>query len=605
MKTNKEFLAYLNTTYAKLYTTYEKLFWKVSMGEKKLSPQKIKAMRARDDFQSDSDLFQEVTARLQTVKGVEKDRLELWQRFFGKYATSKELAPLRSQIDELEAKIAKTLTSRTEGYIDPTTKKFVALSDTGMRGLMRTSPDEALRKACFDAMEKLALETIDEYVELVQLRNQYAQKAGFANFYEYKADNEEEMTVKDLFAIFEPIYEKTKYAFLDLQKLEREKLPGLLKPWNQTYMLAGNFIKEEDPYFQFETALSVWGETFAKMGIDFAQGTLRLDLLDRKGKYNNGFCHWPVLVSYKGARRIPGESNFTCTVVPGQIGAGSQGLNTLFHEGGHAAHLLNSTERDVCINHEYAPMSVSWAEVQSMFLDDVSSSIEWRMRYAKNSKGESYPFDLYERKVKVLEPLIPLRMMSIMSVMSFEREIYEMPASDLTSEKVIAVARATHRKYSGQDHDSVLHLAIPHIYSWHSSAYYHGYGLAEIVIAQWKEYFHKKYGYIVDNPNIGKEMKAVWKYGARYTTQEFVQLATKKSFDVGPYIRSVTMKTDERIKESKKRIARLAKVPFRKLKKIDLKARIELLHGPKKITSNEKGFEKMIQTYNKWLAKQK
>ena len=47
--------------------------------------------------------------------------------------------------------------------------------------------------------------------------------------------------------------------------------------------------------------------------------------------------------------------------------------------------MLNTDMKDVCLNHEYAPMSTAWAETQSMFLDNVYSSIEWRMRYAKHS----------------------------------------------------------------------------------------------------------------------------------------------------------------------------------------------------------------------------
>ncbi len=38
---------------------------------------------------------------------------------------------------------------------------------------------------------------------------------------------------------------------------------------------------------------------------------------------------------------------------------------------------------------------------------------------------------------------------------------------------------------------------MPHIYSWESSAYYHGYGLALLGVDQWREYFFKKYGFFL------------------------------------------------------------------------------------------------------------
>ena len=37
----------------------------------------------------------------------------------------------------------------------------------------------------------------------------------------------------------------------------------------------------------------MWGRSFAAMGIQYKGATMTLDLLDRKGKYSNGFCHWP------------------------------------------------------------------------------------------------------------------------------------------------------------------------------------------------------------------------------------------------------------------------------------------------------------------------
>jgi len=35
------------------------------------------------------------------------------------------------------------------------------------------------------------------------------------------------------------------------------------------------------------------GRSFAAMNIGYKGATMDLDLLDRKGKYSNGFCHWP------------------------------------------------------------------------------------------------------------------------------------------------------------------------------------------------------------------------------------------------------------------------------------------------------------------------
>lgn len=595
-----EFLDFLNQEYHRLHKTYEDLFWISYMGDHSIDRQKDKALAERDSFMSNREYAETVRALLKESKGELKERLTQWLRFFNHYQTPTEAQPLKKQIDELESLIHKKQAERTEGYTDPYTKKFVLASAVHMREIMSTNPDEKIRKACFDGREKLATGVLPEYIKLIGLRNQYARLLGYTDFYDFKVQKEDGMTKKELFSIFDSIYEKTKYARKDIVKLEKS-MPGLRKPWNFGYMLAGDFTKEEDPYFQFDEALMRWGKSFAALGIDFKGGKLQLDLLDRKGKWNNGFCHWPDLVKYEGTKRIPGSSNFTCTVVIGQVGSGETGCDTLFHEGGHAAHMLNVVQKDVCLNHEYAPMSMSLAETHSMFLDIMFSSIEWKSRYAKNAKGETYPFELYEKMVKKLHVLRPLDLNGIISVSVYEKEIYE--AKNLNREKVIAIAKKNFRKYFERSEDSLMFLNVPHIYGWDSSGSYHGYGLATLAFSQWRKYFYKKYGYIVDNPKVGKEMEKVWKLGSLKTFNEFVVLISGKKLKPDAFLENVTASIPHILKTAKERIARLKKVK-EYTKKVDLKARIHMVHGKEEISNNKKSFEDMAEGYKKWLKTQ-
>lgn len=596
-----ELLKSFNTTYLNLHKKYEDLYWISYMGDHSVDKQKDTNLAARDTFKADIRNVKQIEELLSTKKVSAKIKIRLgyWLKFFKCYQTPTEVLLIKEKINTLETVINKKRSEREEGYIDPTTKTFVSASENKMRSMMVTNPDEAIRKACFDASEKLALDCIAEYIELIGLRNSYAQKLGYADFYEYKVQHEDGMTKKELFSIFNTIYEKTKYVAKDIKKLEK-KTPGITKPWNFGYMISGDFTKEEEPYFQFEDALLRWGTSFAALGIDFKKGKLQLDLLDRKGKWNNGFCHWPDLVSYNGIKRIPGSSNFTCNVVLGQIGSGKQGYATLFHEGGHAAHLLNITQEDVCMNHEYAPMSTSWAETHSMFIDTIFSSIVWKSRYAKNTHGEVYPFELYERKVRKLNFLQPIELNGIIFVSNFEKEIYE--ENNLTKEKVFAIARKNYRKYFERSEDSIRALNVPHIYDSNSSASYHGYGLATLSLYQWREYFMKKYGYIVDNPKVGKEMEKVWKLGATKTFNEFVKIATGKKPSAQAFLTDATATVEQVLIKAKKDIKKLSTIkPY--TKKINLNANIHMVHGKEEITSNKNGFEKMAEDYKIWLGK--
>ena len=593
----QQLLEFLNTKYAALHKKYEDAFWISHMGDHSVDEAMNKAQVARDAFRSDGSLLTEVESHMKKGSGKTKARLAHWKRFFSLYQTPAEAKAVKAEINALESKMMQIRSKRIEGYANPVTGAFTEAFENKMRAMMRTHPDEATRKACFDSLEKIPLDTIDLYVQVIGLRNQYARILGYKDFYDYKIQIDEGMTKKQLFSIFEDIYKKTKYAFKDVRNLERTK-PGLRKPWNFGYMMTGDFAKEEEPYFKFDQVLSYWGRSFAALGVDFKGGKLTLDLLDRKGKWNNGFCHWPDLVQYKNGKRIPGSTNFTSTAIPTQLGSGIQGIDTVFHEGGHAAHLLNTVQKEVCLNTEYPPSTVSWAETQSMFMDSISGSIEWKVRYAKNAAGQAYPFELFERKAKAVHLLRPLGMMGIMFVVFFEKEIYE--RKDLSKEFVLDTAKKVYKKYFDRSEESTYILNVPHIYSWESSAYYHGYGLAELGVSQWRSYFYKKHGYIVDNPRIGKEMSRVWKLGSLHTSNEFMKLATGKPLSPEAFIESATKPLDELLASAQKKIARLNKVPQNK-KLVRLNARITMVDGKKKIADNSKSFEDMDRKYRAWL----
>lgn len=595
----EKFLESLRRKHISAHKKYEQYFWLSYMGDHSIDKKMNEAQKERDDFYADAKLKTKTEELLKIVKNKkQKESLLHWLNFFNLYQTPEELKSVKNEIAELESKMAQNVAKRKEGYIDPYTKKFVEASYLKMANMQRTHDDEKIRKACFEAREQLSETNLDNYLKYVELLNKYAEGLGYEDFYAFKIQQEEGMTKDQLFKIFDDIYEKTKYGFEDVRKMEKT-MKGLRKPWNFGYMLSGDFAKEEDQYYPFDQALDRWGRSFTAMGIDYAGGKLQLDLLDRKGKHSNGFCHWPVLVHYKNGKRIPAQTNFTCNVVYGQVGSAKQGYVTLFHEGGHAAHMLNITEKDTCLNHEYPPMSTAWSEVQSMFLDTVFSTYEWTSRYAKNEKGEDYPFDLYKRKVEKLNMLAPLGLMGIIAMSEFEKTVYE--TKNLTKTKLIKIAENVGDKYFDYSTKTRWILNVPHIYSWSSACSYHGYGLADIAVFQWREYFQKKYGYITDNPKVGQEMKKVWQQGARKSFDEFIKDATGKKLSATAWIRANTKSVQKTLADAKKSAERMKKV--RRVNKTKFNAEIKMVDGKKTIATNNKSFEEMSDKYSKWLNK--
>ena len=598
----KQLLDGLNRSYVDLHRNFEEFFWLFKMGDHSVEEMMNEAERNRDIFRSDVVNLNRVkeTLAMPELVGHLRERLEIWSRFFQLYQTPPELTPLRDKISVLGGKVAKKFATRKEGYIDPKTGEFMEASKGKMRMIMLTNPDEATRKACFDATQKMSLDAVDEYVELVSMHNKFARALGFEDFYAYKLQISEGMKKEEEFDIFDKIYNKTKYALADIRLLEATK-PGLRKPWNFGFMMSGSFTLEEDPYYSFDDALIRWGRSFASLGLSYGGGKLQLDLLDRQGKYNNGFCHYPMTVNFNDGKRNSGSANFTCNVVYGQPGTGFQGMHTLFHEGGHAADRLASEQVDVCLNTEWPPASIAWAETHSQFLDTMFASIEWRMRYAKNKTGELYPFELFERKVRQVRILAPLALSGIMMVSEFEKRVYEEP--NLTAEKVIEIAKKMNRKYSDYSEDSLWVLSVPHIYDWESSAYYHSYGLAVLALEQWRKYFYDKYGHIVDNKDVGKEMNEVWRLGSSKLFPEFMRIATGKDLSPDAFLENVTMDADQYLARATDRIEKMKSVPERS-EPVELDANIRMVHGKEVIADNSVSFEDMAQKYKEWLNKQ-
>lgn len=595
----------LNNTLNRLHSAYEKPFWSfyMNMKDKSLKTLKDTAKANLDAFKANTEIREKIISLMQslTQDDTEYHRLAKWLKYFDCYQIPAHCLDLKKQINELETTIEVKRSKKTEGYTDPKTNEFVQASEITIGTMVYMEKDEALRKACFDALQGFALVGLDDYVQLVKLRNQFARELGYEDFYAYKLWIEEGMTKEELFTIFNNIFEKTLPTFDKIKELETKK-PGLFKPWNYGYLLAGDFTAEEDQYHPLDQVLLRWGKSFMASGINYRGALLQLDLLDREGKFPNGFCHSPVLTHYRHGRRIAGQINFTCNVVVGQIGSAAECHDTLHHEGAHGGAFANADQFEICLNHEYPPLSTGWAETQSMFYDTLSKSSEWLFRYAKNKDGKGYPFELFERITRELAVLNPHSLHSIIRHCVFERAVYE--EQDLTTERILELASEGSKKFYNFSEGSVNILNAIHLYSWESACSYHGYGLALLAVYQLREFFFDKYGYILDNPDIGEDMQVLWSYGSSKKFGEFIEFATGKKLSAEPWLKEMNRDVEQIIKEAEFVYYKLQAIP-ESTKPVDLGATIRMVSGSEVICDNSISFEDMCDKYATWLETQK
>ncbi|KAJ3028000.1 UNVERIFIED_CONTAM: hypothetical protein HDU68_002682 [Siphonaria sp. JEL0065] len=336
--------------------------------------------------------------------------------------------------------------------------------------------------------------------------------------------------------------------------------------------------------------------------------TMQLDLCDRQGKYSNGFCHWPQPAWTSSTRGwVPSQANFTSLATPGQVGSGHTALVTLMHEGGHAAHFANVKQPSPLFSQERAPTSIPYAENQSMFLDSLVGDAAWLGRYALSKDGKVIPWELVEREIRTLHSYKVFALTSMLAVPIFERRLYEMPEDKLTVEAMLALADQVELEVQGVMSSRPL-LAVPHPLTDESAAYYHGYVLADMAVHQTRKHFLKKYGYIVDNPQIGKDLKEIyWQPGNSSMFLDLVKEMTGEDLSGDAWIEMLEENVDELVVSERKAYEEAVKAgpKYGPKDKVYLDMRVILVHGDEVISDSSKlkgGLSEACEKFEQWIG---
>ncbi|MEO7427727.1 MAG: M3 family metallopeptidase [Fibrobacteria bacterium] len=602
----------LNKTYLRIHFEKEDAFWKDKMGL---------AARLPGDFEkkeillqgwiSDPKYLPALRAELAKPGLGADDRIGLqgWLRFFEVHAIENpEAKALANRIVEMEGRLQEARGAMKLGYIDPATGELVPASSIRLGLAVRTSPDEAMRKAAHRGLQSIEREVLAKgFLDIVRERNKLGRLLGYEDYYDYKVTRNEGFSKRVLFEILGDLEKRTRAAGrAALDELEAKSGPSAREAWNFLYLTAGDVTTQMDPYFGFGTALGRWGRTFTALGIKYRGATLTLDLLDRKGKYENGFMHGPVPGFMDAGEYLPARINFTANAIPGALGSGHRATETLFHEGGHAAHFSNILMPSPCFSQEYAPTSVAFAETQSMFLDNFIETPEWLVRYARDEHGEPMPLDLIRKNIVKKQPYRAFALRAMLTVCFAEKAIYEMPEAELTADNVIKALRRIEAEMQFLNEGTRPVLSVPHLLSGESSAYYHGYVLAEMAVHQTRRFFLERDGALVDNPRIGRDLaEHYWKPGNARTFLEMIQGLTGRPFGAEATVEMVAKPLAEALAEADQAAARGA-APSSSAP-VDLDAIIRIVHGDELIASNENGesFASIEVRFAAWLAEHK
>ncbi|CAG8999129.1 MAG: hypothetical protein CENE_01094 [Candidatus Celerinatantimonas neptuna] len=600
----------LNCKYLEIHRSKEDFFWETYMGTSDDHEGAAKALTDWTEFLSDSSYIDAIKSQLTQAENItdsgEKAAtitgLNGWLAMFQAHSiVGDEAKKQKSDLIRFEAELFEKKQNHVMIYVDENGQK-VEGSLPLLRSVINTSRQENVRKLAHQALLDLEQWLLQNgFLELVKRRNQFARSLGYKTFFDFSVEKTEQMSTEQLFEILDDFESRTRERHQQsLAELCQQQGEDALKAYNFIYAFAGDSMQELDSYVPFSKSLQRWVESFGRLHIDYSDAQLTLDLLDRKGKYQNGFCHGPIPSFYEQGQWVAAKVNFTSNAKPDQVGSGFSGINTLFHEGGHAAHFANVKMNAPCFSQEFAPTSMAYAETQSMFCDSLLNDADWLKQYAKDPQGNAVPDSVIEKMIRSSQPFKAYEERSILVVPYFERALYQLSDDELTPEHVTQLARDTEQAILGLSCSPRPLMAIPHLLSDESACSYQGYLLAHMAVYQTRGYFIEKFGYLADNPRIGPLLaKHYWNPGNSVSLNDCINDLCGEGFNAKYLADTCNLSGDEAWQQGK---AKIAKMQTRGRTEIaPLHANIRIVDGDKEIASNQISDEQMCQQFEHYI----
>ncbi len=393
--------------------------------------------------------------------------------------------------------------------------------------ILKTSTDSQQRQAVYEAAKQVGQVVAPELLELVKLRNQGAQKLGFANFHAMQLYLNEQ-NGDDLIKLFDSLDDLTREPF---KKAKAEidvalaKACGIkvdeLMPWHY-----------HDPFFQevpavFKANLDKIYENADLVGLcrDFYRGIdlpidrvierSNNDFAPKKGKNPHAFC--------TDLTRDGDDVRVLANVVNNEYW-----MSTLLHEFGHSVYSSINIPQNLpyvlrCESH------ILTTEGVAMMFEKMSKRRGW-LEKMKVPVADPKGFDEAASKMMRYQLLIFSRWCQVM--LRFEKGMYENPEQDLNKlwwdmvERYQGLTRPPGR--NAPDYASKIHIVS-------APAYYHNYMMGELFASQLHHAIAREVyknappaGVVyVGNKDVGKFMRQkVFDPGRTMSWNELTRFAT-------------------------------------------------------------------------------
>lgn len=286
-----------------------------------------------------------------------------------------------------------------------------------------------------------------------------------------------------------------------------------------------------------------------------------------------------------------------------------QGLNVLFHEAGHAAHLSNVTLNAPCFSHEHTPSSPAFLETQAKFFDALPGDPCWLRRYARNTAGEPMPDEMIRARVETQQAFLAYSERRDLVPTYFELALYSMDDAERTVDSVLDLARSITQRILGVPHHTNYVLTTPHPIYHDIAVYYHGYLLAKMAAAQTRAHLFRTLGYIVDNPAVGPLLaKHYWAPGNSQTLDQMLENFTGERLK-GTYLAAECNRSPQETWvlaqeafERSERASAEAPQTSGHAGVTGLDASISIVHGAERVATNAESLAAMYAAFETWIG---
>ena len=398
-------------------------------------------------------------------------------------------AELRRALAELEAALDSTYNA-FRGTIDGR-----SVDDNEIAQILRTSDDEAERRAAWEASKQIGAEVATRVRELAHLRNRAAHELGFRDHFALALASSE-LDEDRMFSTLAEVDAATGAPFaawkaeLDANLVERFSLDTVddVAPWH----LDDPFFQEPpvaatldlDPLFAEADVEALTLRTYAGLGLDLTPVMTASDLYPRDGKSQHAFC---IDVDREGDVRV------LCNIEPNE-----RWMGTMLHEFGHAVYDREANPTLPWLLRGAAhPLTT---EGIAMLFGRLTREPEWLRTVAATPDRELRHLEADLAAVRRAALLVFARWVLVMT--HFERGLYADPDADHDGRWWDLVERyqLVHRPHrSAPDWAAKIHIAL-------APVYYQNYLYGELVASQLQATLRDRAGGIVDRRAAGSHL---------------------------------------------------------------------------------------------------